>query len=163
MLKGDEYLGPRPRHTPVGHNLKDSIEITGRNLKARNPNIRIGMDPRDYTTFPYSNVTRSGRRAFGPKVVRRAGAERRSSARALTDAGVPTGAFLGRPAMLRFPDASGKIIYRRGVGRWRPASDWVSNSEPEVRREADIVFRGVSNRVDKILTGRGRVARVRAL
>lgn len=162
-LPADDFKGSRPRHTPVGRNLKDSIGVTGERLFGRNPNIRIGSSVQSERKLNYTSISRRGRGIIVPKVARRGSSADRPAARELTDGGQGTGTFIGRRAMLRFPDRSGKIIYRFRVGPWRPTRDWVEGADPAVRASADAAMTSAGNQISRTLGRGGRVARVRQL
>lgn len=159
----------RARHTPVGRGLRSSLSVVGENLNARNPNIRIGSTALSGGGFPYTQTSRTGRRFIVPKDVRRDDAHSRPTAKSfasgfpvMMDSGEPVFA-LGRRAMLRFPDQTGKIIYRFRVRAWKPTRDWADAANPEVRAGANQAMLETSQKIDSVLSGRGRGARVRQL
>lgn len=166
------------RHAPVGRvshekfhktgTLRDAIGIlsgprSGRS--ASRPSIIIGIDEEKASSprlFPYSEVTRRGRRAFSVKVARRSTSHERPTARVLTENGRPTARRLGRAAALAFPDKHGRLIYRRSVGRYQPGSDWVVDSEPEVRAAAQKEMDATAQHIATFLrSGFARAVRTR--
>lgn len=171
------------RHAPVskfshqkGHRpgtLRDAITVLSDNRagrSARRPTVVIGVDNEKAVTagtittpaFPYVEITRRGRRAFSVKTARRATSHERPTARALTEDGRETGQRLGRAAALAFPGPNGKLIYRRAVGRYTPASDWVLNAEPEVKTAAQAEMDQAARDIARFLrTGFARSVRVR--
>lgn len=173
------------RHAPVstishqkGHQagtLRDAITVLSEDRagrSARRPTIVIGVDDDKAVTagtlttpsFPYIGITRRGRRAFSTKVARRATSHERPTARNLTIDGKKTGQRFGRGAALAFPGADGKLVYRRSVGRFTPASDWVLDAEPEVKAAAQREMDQVSRDIARFLrTGFTRSVRIRRI
>jgi hypothetical protein len=96
--------------------------------------------------FPYTDVTRRGRRAATAK---------RESLPSKKLGKIPgTGGRFRRSgsALGPFPNEGGDPIFRRRVSAWRPDVDWVAEAQPAVQAESDRIMSEAADNISTFLS-----------